>query len=182
MRERLNFWHHFLISSGFCLYLLKFPFGFLYFPFITFQVLVCKKFSFTKALWFHFMIGLFCSLIGSSLKIGVFSLILCLNYLTLLPFKRLFIDDNVFASSLYASLFGLNFSLGEFFLYQIFFSDIPFTISQMTLHFGFKLITDFCVSLLIFSWLYFVDFSIVKLYQFYKHYQERKKEKLSHAK
>ena len=121
MTDRVNFWHHFLLCVIITLLLLHYPISISFTPWITFQVYVLKRFSQFKGILFHFLLGVFFSLIGSSLKLGGFSLILCLNYFTLIPLKRAFIDDRILASSLCSALFGLLFAISEFVLYQIFF-------------------------------------------------------------
>ncbi len=178
--NRFNFWHHLVFTVILSLFLLQHPLPIAFTPWNSFQVLICKKSSPIKALLFHFILGLYFSMIGSSLKLGSFSLILCLNYLTLLPFKRSFIDDRVLASGLFAALFGCLFSLGEFSLYQIFFSDIPFKFSHLFQDLTFKLMSDFFLSTLIFSWLYLINFMILQIKRGYLKWQEKQKE-LKHA-
>lgn len=181
MNERLKFWHHFILCAILTIGLLNYPSYIFFSPWITFQVLILKQSSQFKGVLFHFFLGIFYSLIGSSLKLGVFSLILCLNYFSLIPLKRSFIDDQILASSLCAAIFGMLFSIGEFTLYQIFFSDIPFSISKICLDLFFKLITDFIFSAIIFSWLYFVNFSILKIKQAHQRAQEEKLAKVKNT-
>lgn len=174
MTQRQFFWFHFFLCLLISWLLLRLHPSFFLSPWITFQVHLMKKSSPLKGLIFQFFLGLAYSGLSSSLKIGTYSLVLCLNYLTLLPLKRAFIDDQLLASSLFSALFGLLFSLGEFFLYQIFFSDIPFSIGKISWHFLLKLGLDFFFSLAIFSWLYFVNFSILKMNQILKEIKEKK--------
>jgi hypothetical protein len=181
MKEKIQFWHHFFLVAGLSILLIFYPLKIAFIPWITFQVIICKKSTIAKALWFHFALGLFYTLHGSSMKMGVYSLILCLNYLTLAPLKRAFIDDQLFASSLFAALFGVCFSLSEFIFYQIFLSDIPFELRSISVHFGLKFLSDFSLSFLIFSWLYLVNFSIVKIKEIYQRFQLKKQEKRRHV-
>lgn len=181
MFKKIHFWHHFFLCILLSIYLLLYPSKLLFYPWITFQVLLIKHSTIAKSIWFHFFLGIFFSLIGSSMKLGVYSFILCLNYITLFPLRRLFIDEHLLASSLYASLFGFTFSFGEFILYQIFLSDIPFNIPPLTLGFIIKFFFDFLFSLAIFSWLYFIDFSILKLNQAYRRWRDKQEEEFKHA-
>lgn len=180
MTQRQFFWLHFSLCLILSWLLLRSHPSFFLSPWITFQVHLIKRSTPFKALCFQLFLGLVYSGLCSSLKIGTYSLILSLNYLSLLPLKRAFIDDQILASSLFSALFGFLFSVGEFLLYQIFFSDIPFSIGKIAWHFFIKFGLDFLFSSMIFSWLYFVNFSILKTKQMLKEIKE-KKELKSHA-
>ncbi len=181
MSKKLKQWVHFL--SCFALFTASLV-GFIPWnisPFISFSSELSKKKSLEKGLWVQFFIGFLLSAVGSSLKFGTFSLLLCLNFLTLYPLRRFFIDDHLISASLYAALFGLSFAFGEFFLHQIFYSDLPFQTGLLLKGFFNRFLIDFLFSFAILSWLFFLEFFILKGKKILYRWMENRKENKSHA-
>jgi len=148
-------------------YLLKHPLPFQFLPWITLQVYLAKKLSFTNGLNAHFLLGLFYSIQQSEFRLGVFSLILVINLALLRNLRRSFIDEQPLALSIYAALFGMLFSISEFLIHQIFISTYKMSASSVVTEITLKFFSDWCGSLAIFSWMAFVNFFVIlskKLY------------------
>jgi hypothetical protein len=162
MPRSFQFYHHFLLSALLFFILLLAPLPVFLYPWITFQVAVIRNLSFHQGLFFHFCLGLLYAGFNSSLQIGTYSLILCACFVFSYRLKWLFITERIAPSALYAALISTFFHWAEFLLYQIFTSDLSCSWSSMTYGAVMRFFLDLFMSLLIFSWIYFVDFFILK--------------------
>jgi len=173
--NKFRLYHHFLVCFLITIFSLAYPTKLILFPWITFQVAITKDFNYYNGLKLQFLLGLCYSMISSNFPLGTFSLFFCFHHYLLSPLNTLFIDQKILASSLFAAIFGFSFSISEFLFHQIFFSNLHIQTSTLILHFLLKFFTDFILSLFIFSWLYFIDFSILKFKEIIRKFEEKKR-------
>lgn len=162
MPRNFQFYHHFILSAGLFFVLLLAPLPIFLYPWITFQVAVIRNLTFHQGLLFHFGLGLLYSGFNSALQIGTYSLILCACFIFSYRLKRLFITERIAPSALFAAMISTFFHAGEFLLYQIFTSDLSCSWPSLSYGILMRFFVDLLMSFMIFSWIYFVDFFILK--------------------